>query len=562
MDDVRAVVPRAGSVTDEIDVASRGSAPAGRGQAPIRVISNRRVPPDGGLGERGGAVELSIHDDVMGTGSGGVEAGGRANLRRELGRLDTVLFLISAMVVVDTIGAISIGGPQVFTWLVVLCLTFFVPSALATAELGAALPDEGGAYVWVRRAFGRRAGALTSLLYWAGTPIWIGGSIAVVAIAVVESFIAPMSGVGRVLFGLAFVGVATVGAVVPLKHGKWIPGSGAVTQIVLLVFFTATVALSGIRHGVHGLALGELMPTRGVFIAVVPVLMYSFVGVELPSAAAQEMRDPRRDVPAAILRAGIAQALMYGVPILAILVVLPADRLTSLNGFVDALRLVLTEYGGTVSPEGTARLAGPGAVLGWVSAVAFVWVLVASGTTWLMGTARTQACACLDGAGPRVLGRISPTTGVPVVMALVSGAASAAMLVVGLAATGADVQRYFTVALTGAIAFIMLAFLLIYPSFAVLRRRLPTLPRPFRVPGGPVTAWLITAAATVWTLLATVCLLWPGAGTAHPDERLPAGFEGRRWQFEALVGAPIAAVLVAFGVHLVWQQWRDRPRGI
>jgi glutamate:GABA antiporter len=60
----------------------------------------------------------------------------RAKLRRELTRLDTIFFLISAMVVVDTIGAIAIGGGQAFTWLVVLFVSFFIPSALASAELG------------------------------------------------------------------------------------------------------------------------------------------------------------------------------------------------------------------------------------------------------------------------------------------------------------------------------------------------------------------------------------------------------------------------------------------
>ena len=86
-----------------------------------------------------------------------------SRLRRELRRVDTIFFLISAMVAVDTIGAIAIGGPQAFTWLLVLFVTFFIPSALASAELGAALPEEGGAYVWVSRAFGRFTGALTSL---------------------------------------------------------------------------------------------------------------------------------------------------------------------------------------------------------------------------------------------------------------------------------------------------------------------------------------------------------------------------------------------------------------
>ena len=171
-------------------------------------------------------------DDRAGPAASTVVAG--APLRRELGRLDTVLLLLSAMVVVDTIGAIAIAGAEAFTWLVVLFMTFFVPSALISAELGAALPEQGGVYVWVRRAFGRFPAALTSLLYWAGTPMWLGGSIAVIAMSVYERFIGDLSRPGTYLFGGVFVAVATTGAVIPLRRGKWIPTSGAIGQIVLL----------------------------------------------------------------------------------------------------------------------------------------------------------------------------------------------------------------------------------------------------------------------------------------------------------------------------------------
>src|SRR4249920_961425 len=192
--------------------------------------------------------------------------GERAKLRRELGRLDTIFFLISAMVVVDTIGAVAIGGPQAFTWLGVLFATFFIPSALASAELGAALPEEGGAYVWVRRAFGRYAGALTSLLYWAGTPMWLGGSVAVVAMTVYQQFLGGLSLAGMYLFGTVFIGLATVAAIIPLRLGKWVPTSGAVGQIVLLAFFTLSVVLYGTRHGVHGISAHDLSPSPAVFI--------------------------------------------------------------------------------------------------------------------------------------------------------------------------------------------------------------------------------------------------------------------------------------------------------
>jgi glutamate:GABA antiporter len=485
----------------------------------------------------------------------------RSKLRRELGRLDTVFFLISAMVVVDTVGAIAIGGGEAFTWLVVLFVLFFIPSALISAELGAAIPEEGGAYVWVRMAFGRFAGALTSLLYWAGTPMWLGGSVAVVAMSVYERFVGDLSQPRLYAFGAAFVVLATAAAVVPLRYGKWVPTSGAIGQIGLLLFFTLSVGVYGLRHGVHGIGVTDLAPSGAVFIAVVPVLLYSFVGVELPTTAAEEMRNPRRDIPVAIAIAGIGQALMYGIPILAVLIVLPPDRITSLHGLIDAMKTVFTVYGGNVAANGSVTLTGLGLWTGWACAWVFIWVLVASGSAWIMGAGRAQAAACLDGAGPRVLGRVSARSGVPVVMGLVSGGVSLAAMTADLWVTRGDGQKYFSAALTVAIAFIVLAYLMIYPAFLALRLRQPGLERPFRVPGGAAAAWLVTLLATGWSLLVGVCLLWPGFGTSDPNAHLPAGFEGQRLQFEVLVLAPILCVIAACAAYQLKTR-RATPEGM
>jgi amino acid transporter len=242
---------------------------------------------------------------------------------------------------------------------------------------------------------------------------------------------------------------------------------------------------------------------------------------------------------------------MYGIPILAVLVVLPAEQVTSLNGLIDAMKTVFTVYGGSVAADGTVVLTGAGQLLGWASALVFIWVLLASGSAWIMGAGRAQAAACMDGAGPRALGRISPRTGVPAVMGLVSGAVSLAAMVASLWVTRGDGQKYFSAALTVSIALIVLAYLLIYPAFLALRLRRPGLERPFRAPGGRPGAWLITVLATGWSLLVTACLLWPGLGTADPDAALPAGFEGQRLQFELLVLAPLATVVAACTVfHL------------
>jgi amino acid transporter len=412
----------------------------------------------------------------------------RSKLRRELGRLDAVCLLIAAIVVLDTLGAVAKGGAQTLTLLAVVAVCFFVPAGLVIAELGAAFPNQGAPYVWTRLAFGRYAGSLVALIYFLETPIWVGGSLAITTVAVV-----------------------------------------------------AYAAL----HGIHGPAAGDLVLTWAVFAVVAPVLVYNFLGFELPSAAGEEMRDPRRDIPVAIARAGVGQALMYGIPLLAVLVVLPAEQVTSLTGLIDAMKTVFTVYGGSVAADGSVALSGAGQLLGWASALVFIWVLMASGAAWIMGAGRAQAAACMDGAGPRALGRISPRAGVPVVMGLVSGAVSLAAMVASLWVTRGDGQKYFSAALTVSIALIVLAYLLIYPAFLALRLRRPDLDRPFLAPGGRPAAWLITALATGWSLLVTACLLWPGLGTADPDASHPAGFEGQRLQFELLVLAPLAAVVAA-----------------
>ena len=359
-----------------------------------------------------------------------------------------------------------------------------------------------------------------------------------------------------------FIGVATFAAVVPLRFGKWVPSSGAIGQIVLLGFFTVTVIIYGVSSGIHGIAVGDLSPSTAGFIAVAPILLYSFVGIELPTAAAGEMRNPRRDIPASIGRAGLAQALMYGMPVLAVLIVLPPEQISSLRGLLDAMRTVFSVYGGTVEADGTVVLTGAGRVIGTVTGLVFIWVLLASGSAWIIGAGRAQAAACLDGAGPRG------------VRAHVDAQRGAGDHGLGDRAGGArrrrssawrsrsgDGQAYFSATLTTSISLIVLAYLMIFPAFLALRHAEPGLDRPFRVPGGALGATVATVLATGWSLLTATCLLWPGFGTADPDRHLPAAFTGERARFEVLVIAPVVVVIVA-AAAFAGRESRRVPRAL
>ena len=131
------------------------------------------------------------------------------------------------------------------------------------------------------------------------------------------------------------------------------------------------------------------------------MLFFNYVGFELPNAAGEEMKNPKRDVPFTILRAAGLSILLYGIPVLLILLVLPTGQVTNLGGFIDAMKTVFTVYGGSVAADGTPTLTGAGHVLGDIAAIGFIWVLMSSGATWIIGADRTQAVAGYDGAAPR-----------------------------------------------------------------------------------------------------------------------------------------------------------------
>jgi hypothetical protein len=64
----------------------------------------------------------------------------RSKFRRSLGRWDTTFLMLAAIIVLDTLGAVSSYGAQAFTWLIVMVVFFLVPYGLITAELGTDVP--------------------------------------------------------------------------------------------------------------------------------------------------------------------------------------------------------------------------------------------------------------------------------------------------------------------------------------------------------------------------------------------------------------------------------------
>jgi glutamate:GABA antiporter len=472
----------------------------------------------------------------------------KAKLRKHFGRFDIFFFLICTLVGLDTIGTVANKGAQAFTWLIFLGIFFFVPYALLTSELGTKFPEEGGPYMWPRLAFGRVVAALNTMIYWIANPVWIGGSLAILSVTAFGKFFTPLTGFWQYAFAFVFIWFTIVSAIVSFQVGKWIPTIGAAARIVILAFFTFSVVLYAIKHGVHGFGGGEFGPSYIGFIGLVPVLFFNYVGFELPNAAGEEMKNPQRDVPFAVARSTIGTVLLYGGPILAILLVLPTSQITSLGGFLDAIKTVFTVYGGSVAKNGTVTLTGFGQFMGYLGAIAFIFALMTSGSTWIMGSDRTLAVASYDGCGPRILGRFSSRFGTPVNVNILSGIIATVLMILAFNLTSGNAGKYFTVVLGLAISTTTISYLAIFPSLYKLRKMYPDVPGSYRIPGGNVGVLICSGLPLLWAILATVVLLWPGlgvgwfhtAGTA--DASLPTGFT--RTQYELSQFIPLLAFFV------------------
>jgi amino acid transporter len=477
----------------------------------------------------------------------------RSRLRRDLRRLDVLFFLICTLVGLDTIGSVAAQGPQGLTWMAILALAFFLPYGLLVAELGSAFPVQGGPYVWTRLAFGRLTAGVNQLLYWISNPVWVGGSLCIIALTTWEQFFTPLPGPWKYAAGLLFIWGGALAVVQSVRTGKWVPIAGAVARIVLLGFFLVSVVVYAARHGVHALPAGDFAPTYAGFVALVPVLIFNYVGFELPSSAAEEMRNPRRDIPLSILRSGLAALLLYGGPILCILFVLPGERIGSLGGFIDACKAVFTVYGGSIAADGTVTLTGAGAVFGGIAAAGLIVGLLTSGVTWAMGAHRAQAVACADGAGPAWLGHISEKHGTPVRVNLLSAVLASLLFVVALNLTGGNGEKYFAAGLGLTICTTFISYVITFPSLAVLRRTYPSVPRPYAVPGGRFGVRLVSTLATAFVAFTVVVLIWPGFGVGwfgtagSAADSLPESFAGQRLQYTLSQVVPLA-LFVGIGI--------------
>jgi len=399
----------------------------------------------------------------------------------------------------------AMGGPQAMLgW--VLGAVIALCDGLVWAELGAAMPEAGGTYHYLRKIYPGRWGRLLSFLFLFqlcfsaplsvasgciglsqyATYLWprLAGNAAVHTLRLGSwSYSAALS-VGPTTF-VAIAAVLVAVVLLYRKLAKMRRLSAFLLAIVLLTIGWAVV--TALLHGHIGQAFafapGAFHLNRAFFTGLGSAMLiatYDYWGYYNVTFLGGEARDPGRTIPRAVLISIAIVAALYLALNVSILSVLPSPVLLGLQN-VEARRALLSQFMQTAYTPSIGAHAG--VLLGKAAAVLVMVTAFASVFSLLLGYSRIPFAAAREGGFFAVFGRLHPTRNFPHValLALAGVACVACFFSLGDVVAALVVIR------------ILLQFLLQHVGVMVLRRTQPDLPRPFRMwlyPLPPIVALL------------------------------------------------------------------------
>jgi amino acid transporter len=465
----------------------------------------------------------------------------KSQLRHVMGFLDVLLFNIASVLGPRWIAAAAHSGPSSISLWVISGAMFFVPSSLVIIELSTRFPLEGGLYAWTKEAFGEFHGFVAGWTYWVYTFFYFPGllmSAAAMAAYVGGSGAAHLAQDRTFLIvgSLVILFVAMYLNLIGLNVGKWLQNAGGIATYAPLVML---VGMGAYVWHVHGSATqftwATIRPTwNWNTVNFWPEIAFAYTGLELCSFMSEEVRDPRKTFPPAIVGSGILIALMYTVGTVALLALLPADAVDPKSGVFQALTLASTMLRFTA--------------FGIVAAV-LVTIGNAGGVgTTVAGVARIPFVVGIDRYMPAAFSKIHPKWKTPWVSIIVQAVISGFILLV--TQLNESVNSAYQILIAAAVILYFIPFLYMFPAIIKLAYR------PDRgadksevlVPGGKFGVWLVGLTGFLIVLAAVVLSM------------IPPGETRSVWIFEAkLIGG--TGLSVAIGLILyargAWQKAHD-----
>lgn len=374
---------------------------------------------------------------------------------RTLGRTDLVLLKVVAIVNLNNVPPTAVYGRAALVLWPLAFAAFFLPEAVAVLQLARRFPGEGGIYLWTRKIFGEGHGFLSGWCYWTNNlfyvPVlllYLAGIMAFGGGADSADLVERRGFVAAVAFG--WLAAITWLNIRGLRIGKWIQNAGAVGTFLTVGLVLLAAVGAWARGGTS--APAPAANAGWELAATFSVMCYAFIGIELASTMGDEIRDPARDLKPAVLTAGGVSLVSYLLVTGAVLALVPAGEVGSIQGIMQAV---------------SASASGVG--LEWVVAPIAVLMALSIGgaaSAWFAGSSRIPFVAGLDQALPSALGRVHPRWQSPYLALTICAALAGLFTLMSLA--GSTVAEAFQVLLKASIVIQLVPFVYLFLALARL----------------------------------------------------------------------------------------------
>ena len=429
-------------------------------------------------------------------------------LVRALKLRDLVLFNLVAVLGLRHLGTTAKFGPGSLLMWLIAAVFFFIPQGLAVMELSSRFPKEGGIYFWTKRALGEGHGFLCGWCYWINNVLYYPNLL--ISAAVIATFIFEKSDSG-LSDSWAYVLPMTLGAlwiavlinIVGLGTGKWLQNAGGIGTYVpgLLGVYGAMTAPPA-----NELSLATLKPDLNNLPALnlLASIAFAFAGLELASTMADEVENPRRNLPRSIFISAPLIAVAYVVGTAAVLWQLSDKDVNVVSGFLQAIK----RGADNISPT-----------LGWLAplcAALYTIGNLGSVGAWLIGPARVAFVIGLDRYFPKAFGAVHPRWHTPYVAILVQATLATIFLLLSVFGKGTKVEDVYLILLDTQILIYFIPYLYLFIVFFIHRRRSAHSSEVMLAPGGPIGAWFTGLSGIVATLFAMIIATIPPPDMGNP----------------------------------------------
>lgn len=381
------------------------------------------------------------------------------------------------VIAVDSLRSLPIGatyGLSVITYYLIAGLLFFIPSALAAAELATRWPTTGGIYIWVREAFGNKTALVVMWLQWVYNVIWY-PTIAT-WIAATMTYIFNPELINHPLYmtctSLSIFWIATIINCFGIRISSWISSIGAIVgtlipMTIITVLGAAWIILK--RPPAIQLTLNSFIPDLSSMnqISFVVALVFGLIGIEMSAIHAGDVKNPQKAYPRALLISVIIILASLIFASLAIAVVLPAQQLNIITGLVEAYSAFFDAFH-----------------LSWMTPIIVIAIIISSISgvaAWIIGPSRGLMVASQDTALPKILCKISKKD-VPINLLIIQGILVTLLTLLFLFLPSVTAGYWLLSALTAQLA--VISYVGLFAALIALRLKYPEREGCFCIPGG------------------------------------------------------------------------------